>query len=233
MYTIRPRSNSISGMIDVMKLAHVHSHKSQEPVWHVQLAVVAAIALQLVVPLKLSLGPKFVIALFELLLLLALALIRRGESRAAHHLRHTMAITLIALISFANIVSLILVIHSLFGGSLATGLDLITAGVAIYLTNIIMFGMWYWELDSSGISESQVVDAKADFLFPQFSVNRETPWQPTFFDYLYVSVTNAAAFSPTDTLPLTHRAKFLMTLQSLVSLLTVALVTARAVNILT
>jgi len=95
--------------------------------------------------------------------------------------------------------------------------------MAIYLTNIIVFGLWYWELDNTRVEV-------ADFLFPQMAT--KPSWRPTFFDYVYVSITNATAFSPTDTLPLTHRAKFLMTLQSVTSLAIVVLVTARAVNIL-
>jgi len=147
-----------------------------------------------------------------------------------------MAVILIAIISLANIASLILVISDLFGRHAVSGKDLILSGLEIFLTNIIIFGLWYWELDSGGhIGQGSDVPP-VDFLFPQMSErtgNEHKKWSPTFLDYLYVSVTNATAFSPTDTMPLTHRAKSLMSLQSLVSLITVALVAARAVNILT
>ena len=138
------------------------------------------------------------------------------------------AIYLIGLLILANLVSLGLVIRALLDGNhSASGHPLLVSAVAIYLTNIIVFGILYWELDNTRTA----VD---DFQFPQASSAKpaDKNWRPSFFDYLYVSLTNATAFSPTDTLPLTHRAKLLMSLQSLVALVTVALVAARAVKIL-
>lgn len=213
-----------------MKLAHLH-HKSpiHEPIWHVQLAVIAAILLQMSINHHLAVGPKYAVAGFEALLLIALAVVRPGVHSARLRLRRLLAVLLIALVSIANLGSLILVLHALLYGGQVSGRDLLTSGVAIYLTNIIIFGLWYWELDN-------VDDSERDFLFPQMTVaesaTRQPNWQPAFFDYLYVSITNGSAFSPTDTMPLTHRIKFLMTAQSLISLATVVLVTARAVNIL-
>jgi hypothetical protein len=220
-----------------MKLARLHSLAQTEPYWHVQLAVMFAISLQLVLNNKLTVGPKYVTAGFEILLVLALAVSVNRSHKLVIHLRRIMAIILIALISIANIASLVLVIENLFSTTKqVTGNELILSAIAIYLTNIIVFGLWYWELDSGG-SQAQSVDvAPIDFLFPQITVKEEVPalknWNPTFFDYLYTSTTNASAFSPTDTMPLTHRAKALMGLQSTVSLITIALVAARAVNIL-
>jgi hypothetical protein len=219
-----------------MKLARLHKHANLEPYWHVQLAVVVAVVLQLVLNNKLTVGPKYVIAGFEILLLVSLAVVTPKSNKALTHLRHSMAILLIAFISFANVTSLILVVDSLLGTKLITGKELILSAIAIYLTNIIIFGLWYWELDSNGNpAQSQSVEP-VDFLFPQMNTGIKVEgidsWAPTFFDYLYVSITNASAFSPTDTLPLTHRAKLLMSSQSTVSLITIALVAARAVNIL-
>lgn len=216
-----------------MKLAHVHfKNRHLEPVWHVQLALVIAIVLQLSLNTELTLGPKYVMAGLEVALLVLLAIIKPKEKPNAMHLRHTLAILLIALISAANISSLILVVHSLFGSNLVSGKELIISGLTIFLTNIIIFGLWYWELDSNGVQGQDTNVEPVDFLFPQMSMGSVRSWRPTFFDYLYVSVTNASAFSPTDTLPLTHRAKLLMSTQSIASLMTVILVTARAVNIL-
>jgi hypothetical protein len=215
-----------------MKLAHLHRKGVlREPVWHVQLAVLAAIVLQLSLNSSLILGPKYLTAGIEVILLLALAVVKPGEKGARFHTRRLLAVLLIALISVANIISLVAVIDALFYGGVAiNGHDLLISGVAIYLTNVIIFGLWYWELDN--------VDQSArDFLFPQMTtssdITKQPDWSPTFLDYLYVSVTNATAFSPTDAMPLTKRAKLLMTLQATTSLITVALVAARAVNILT
>ena len=121
----------------------------------------------------------------------------------------------------------------LINGTTLAGKTLIFTALAIFLTNIIMFGLWYWEIDSPGLTGHHQSDSEQHFLFPQMDRKQTAhSWQPTFFDYLYVSVTNATAFSPTDTMPLTHTIKALMSLQAIVSLLTVALVAARAVNIL-
>jgi hypothetical protein len=106
--------------------------------------------------------------------------------------------------------------------------------VPIWLTNVIVFGLWYWELDRGGVAARlRQNHRRPDFLFPQMSTPGSAPgWTPDFMDYLYTSFTNATAFSPTDTMPLTAWAKLLMMVQSLASLRTVALVISRAVNIL-
>jgi hypothetical protein len=219
-----------------MKLARLHNQAITEPYWHVQVAVMLAIILQLGLNDKLTVGPKYIIASLELILLFALALTVRRGHKAILRLRRGMAISLIAVISATNIASLVLVINELFSSKQISGRELIVSGLAIYLTNIIIFGLWYWELDSGGSQGESAEVAPIDFLFPQMTAKDSLPllnnWNPTFLDYLYVSVTNASAFSPTDTMPLTHRAKALMGLQSTVSLITIALVAARAVNIL-
>jgi hypothetical protein len=120
----------------------------------------------------------------------------------------------------------------------STGLDaigLLATGAAIYATNVIAFGVWYWELDRGGpFDRAQGMDPHPDFLFPQMTAPHLAPpdWEPLFVDYLYLSLTNVLAFSPTDTLPLSRWAKSLMAFQSVVALSTTALVIARAVNIL-
>jgi uncharacterized membrane protein len=143
-------------------------------------------------------------------------------------------LALIALTTVANVVSLAELIHALLYGTKAGGRSLVYASVPIWLTNVIVFGLWYWELDRGGPSARQrTKHRRPDFLFPQMSTPGSAPgWTPNFLDYLYTSFTNATAFSPTDTMPLTAWAKLLMMLQSLASLVTVAVVVSRAVNIL-
>jgi len=112
---------------------------------------------------------------------------------------------------------------------------LLLTGGAIWLTNVIAFGVWYWELDRGGpAARAHATRQHPDFLFAQMQTPELAPddWEPAFVDYLYVSFTNAAAFSPTDVLPLSRWAKLTMLVQSAVSLSTVALVVARAVNTL-
>ena len=218
-----------------MKLSRLHRRTSLEPFWHVYLAVVAAIILQLGLSSKLTVGPKYVVAGLELILLCVLMLFTPHSKYIARQFQRYTATIFIAIISIANISSLALIIRDLFTTPGVSGRELLLSSLAVYLTNIIIFGLWYWELDDDGGLGQSADIGKADFLFPQMNLSAEQGkkmWMPTFLDYLYMSVTNASAFSPTDTLPLTHRAKMLMTLQSITSLITIVLVTARAVNIL-
>jgi hypothetical protein len=112
---------------------------------------------------------------------------------------------------------------------------LLTAGGGVWLTNIIAFSLWYWEMDRGGpVARAQGTHDYPDLLFPQMQQQGIAPpdWEPFYPDYLFVAFTNATAFSPTDTMPLSRWAKLLMTMQSVVSLATLALVVARAVNVL-
>ncbi|MGB7050252.1 MAG: hypothetical protein WBG41_01645 [Acidimicrobiales bacterium] len=205
--------------------------------WPALLAVLAAIALQLILPDKLieGLGNRALIPALEgaLIVVLLVANPTGHISKEQTRLR-VVSVALIALITVANVVSLIELIHALLYGSKAGGRPLVYASVPIWLTNVIVFGLWYWELDRGGPAARQLPKhRRPDFLFPQMSTPGSAPgWTPDFLDYLYTSFTNATAFSPTDTMPLTTWAKLLMMLQSLASLVTVAVVISRAVNIL-
>jgi hypothetical protein len=144
------------------------------------------------------------------------------------------SIGIIILINGANLVTLGELVSELLSGAVTDGRSLVYASVPIWLTNIVVFGLWYWELDRGGpAARLKATHPPPDFLFPQQTAPGAAPgWTPTFLDYLYTSFTNATAFSPTDTMPLSPWAKLLMMIQSLASLLTVALVVSRAVNIL-
>ena len=207
-----------------------------EPRWPVLLAVVAAIALQLVLPEKVvrGLGGRWLIPALEAVLLLVLLVANPGRISKEESRLRIVGVAMIALISIANLVSLLELINALLYGTKATGRPLIYASLPIWLTNVIVFGLWYWELDRGGPAERQLAEhSRPDFLFPQMSTPGSSPgWMPRFLDYLYTSFTNATAFSPTDTMPLTAWAKALMALQSLASLVTVAVVVSRAVNVL-
>jgi len=116
------------------------------------------------------------------------------------------------------------------------GVRLLLTGGEIWLTNVIVFGLWYWEFDRGGSVERAAGSRQyPDLLFPQMTSPELAPpdWEPGFVDYLYVSFTNAMAFSPTDVMPMTRWAKLTMLTQSVISVVTLVLVVARAVNILT
>ncbi len=211
-----------------------------EPRWPASLAVLAILVLYWLLPERLTVGPTWIVPALALALLpLSLAAPRRRPDEPPW--QRLAAVALIALVNLANLGSLILLVDALLQGRTLVGhthLDgrtLLLSSVAIWLTNVLVFALWYWELDRGGPDDrARPLHRQPDFIFPQMT----TPgcaaprWSPSFIDYTYVSFTNATAFSPTDTMPLTPWAKALMTLQSLASLLTVALVAARAVNIL-
>jgi uncharacterized membrane protein len=158
--------------------------------------------------------------------------VRHARETTAHRVA---SIALIAVVNVANVASLVLLVKSLLDGGGTAGGPLIFAAMQIWITNVIVFGLWYWELDRGGPSARCREDHREpDFLFPQMMTPAAAPryWTPHFVDYLYVAFTNATAFSPTDTMPMTRWAKILMTVQSITSLLTVVLVAARAVNVL-
>ena len=211
-----------------------------EPRWPASLAVAGSIALYVVLPKRLiaGLGPRWLVPTLEGVLGVALLVASpRRMPRESIRLR-SFAIVLIAFVNLANVVSLGQLVHELLAvhqHGAPGGRALIYASAPVWLTNVLVFGLWYWELDRGGpAARLRVSRRQPDFLFPQMTAPSATvpDWGPTFLDYLYVSFTNATAFSPTDTMPLTSWAKILMMVQSLASLLTVALVISRAVNIL-
>lgn len=211
-------------------------NRQYEPVWHVQLSVLVAIGLQLALPSHYVFGSRWVLIGAEILLLLALSFTTPKEPIFRSISRRINAFLLIAVIGLTNLYALTQVADKLLGsGQVVNGRDLILSAINIFLTNIIIFGLLYWEMDGGG--PGQRLNAKGheqDFLFPQEQNQdyKHPHWRPTFIDYLYVSSTNSMAFSPTDTMPLSRRAKLLMLAQATVSLVTIALVAARAVNIL-
>ncbi|HLW37581.1 MAG TPA: hypothetical protein VKR99_04075 [Candidatus Eremiobacteraceae bacterium] len=207
-----------------------------EPRWPATIAVVIALLLYMTLPERLTLGPLWLIPGLELALIIPLMIVAPRRYAGEPNWERLAAIAIIAIINAANFLSLVLLLKFLvMRGSRATGEQLLLGAVQIWVTNVIVFALWYWELDRGGPDErSSDVHRQPDFLFPQMVTPGCTvpAWSPSFFDYVYVSFTNATAFSPTDTMPLTPWAKALMAVQAFASLVTVALVAARAVNIL-
>jgi uncharacterized membrane protein len=207
-----------------------------EPRWQSAAALLAAIGMYWVLPARFTVGPAIVVVGLEGLLLGLLMVVAPHRHEAEPPWQRVAAIATIVLINAANFVSLGLLVRTILLGNHITGRELFLSAVSIWLTGVIVFALWFWELDRGGPHRRTRAGPGRlpDFLFPQMTNHDFAPdgWRPLFVDYLYVSFTNASAFSPTDTMPLSRWAKLAMLAQSLASLLTVALVTARAVNIL-
>jgi uncharacterized membrane protein len=206
-----------------------------EPFWPAQLTVLAAIGVQLLLPESLTAGPAWLVPSLEGALLIGLVVVTPNVVEDDHPRRRRVALSLTALVSAANVFSLAALTHYLLHHHVSRGRELIVAGVLIWLTNLLIFALWYWEIDRGGPGRRAAgCDGPPDFLFPQMSDDRIEPrdWRPKYVDYLYVSLTNNTAFSPTDTMPLTPMTKLVMGVQSVVSLLTIGLIVSRAVNIL-
>jgi len=206
-----------------------------EAFWPVQVTVLVAIGLQVGLTKRLTVGPTWLLPALEGVLLIGLSMATPRQLEHEHRARRRTAIALTAFVSAANIVSLVQLTNLLLHHHVSKGTELVVSGMLIWLTNFLIFALWYWEIDRGGPGRRAAGhDGPPDFLFPQMSDDRIEPryWRPQFFDYLYVSLTNATAFSPTDTMPLTVTAKAIMGIQSIVSLVTIGLVVSRAVNIL-
>jgi hypothetical protein len=206
-----------------------------DPLWPGQLGILAVLVLYLLLPQKLTVGPNWILPAAELVLLAALVAAALRGPRTLKR-RRAFAISVLLVATVANLVAVGLLTHYLITGGRARGADLINGGTVIWCTNLVLFAVWYWELDRGGPAapRDEQRPVLPDFLFPQMSDERYAPddWKPQFRDYLYTSLTNQTAFSPTDAMPLTPRIKLLMSIQSVASLITVGIIVARAVNIL-
>ena len=225
----------------------------ESPLWPTA-AVLTAAGLYLTLPTKFVAGAtsagifgaaRWVVAALVFLLLVLLLLtaprLRLVEAAASEAAklrvsRRIAAIAVIAVISIANATSIILLVHLLVAGATTNARLLLKAGIHMWCMNVLVFALWFWQLDGGGPVERRIHPPKRarDFLFPQQTFEEDSygRWQPTFIDYLYLAFTNATAFSPTDAMPLSRWAKVLMMIESAASLLLAITVVARAVNIL-
>jgi uncharacterized membrane protein len=202
-----------------------------------QIALFVAIALQVVVwkiNHELLVGPQYIIIPIEIFMVVLLSLLASVSTTRRMRIHHSLALLFVALLSVANLSSLVLVLQGLVVSHAAvSGPELLSAALAIFVTNVIVYAVWYWEIDSPGLTRKRWSKSDQDFQFTQQDMVEKYPrWQPEFIDYLYLSVTNAVNFAPADARPITHTSKLLMGSQALISVFTLALVIARSVSIL-
>ena len=219
-----------------------------EPRWPAILALFAVGALELALPEQLSFGPGWFLLLLVALFTVPAVLARR---RGHHRLNQVLAYVSNSLVTCALAWSLIVLVRSLPSHTL-TPKQLLSVAAVLWASNVLVFASWYWRLDAGGPHARDLRDAHTDgaFLFPQMTMNQpllqnssQTPhasqeaqnlrnWSPGFVDYLFLAFNTSTAFSPTDVPVLSRWAKLLMMVQSSISLITIALLAARAVNIL-
>jgi uncharacterized membrane protein len=213
--------------------------KAHERRWPASLAVVVIIGLQFAAPDQIRPGWWPVLVTVEVLLLVPLVITNPLSLNRDHPLLRAFAVGLSGLLLVVNATRLVQLFVAMVNKQELSAAALIGSGALIWSTNVVATAVVFWELDRGGPfardPRHHRREQKADLLYPQMTgIPGVEPksWRPSFVDYLFVAFTTATAFSPTDTMPLTGRLKILMMVASSVSLLTIAIVAARAVNIL-
>jgi hypothetical protein len=209
-----------------------------EPRWHALIATLAIAGLYLALPPYLTVGPRMAFPAVVAALLVPLVMTHRP---GWHRANHVLGLVTVGVLTLAMCASLGLLVSGL-AAERESGARLIESAAALWLTNVLVFALWYWRLDAGG---PQARDLRQEhttgaFLFPQMTIRRdddneyqdEERWAPQFVDYLFLAFNTSTAFSPTDTPVLTRWGKVLMMLQSIISLTVIALLAGRAVNIL-
>ena len=208
-----------------------------EPRWQVILALLAVAAIYMALPKALIVGPSWLLPVLVVVLLVPTVFAHRT---GRHSLNHVLGIVIGAIITFGLIVSVVLLVTTLTGGK-EPPLALLLSGGALWLTNVLVFALWYWRLDGGGPRkrETEHEFGSRSFVFPQMQIEkieRKTfgadRWRPGFVDYLFVAFTTSSTFGPTDSPVLTPWAKLFTMAQSLISLTIMVLLISRAVGVL-
>lgn len=188
--------------------------------------------LYLELPGKLTVGPNWlVLAASAVLLAPALYLVFTSQHGAAHHRIRLFTMALLLLLTAALIGSLVLLIQNL--PTFDRGLPLLKPAVLLWGSNVLIFGIWYWEIDGGGpVHRRRNHHIAVDLQFPQQVGNNQKGWFPGFVDYLFLAFCTATALSPADTMPLTRRAKLLMMAEAIISMLILVLLVSRSINII-
>ncbi len=208
-----------------------------EPRWPAGIAVIAVGGLYLALPPFLIVGPRWLFPAIVVILLIPTVITHRAGK---HHLNKILGFAVTGLVTLAMVASVVLLIAALPAHK-ETPTQLLVSAASLWATNILVFALWYWRLDAGGPHgrDLRVGHPDGAFLFPQMTMPadvkvkaRHHTWSPNFLDYLFLAFNTSTAFSPTDAPVLARWAKVLMMLQSIISLTVLALLAARAVNIL-
>lgn len=204
----------------------------RESRWPPLIALAVGAALYATLPGSLILGGGWLRWIIPALLVV-LMVVSAVQPVAETDRRRHVGIALVVLITIANASAIALLLHGIVTESGFEGKYLILSSVQVWFTNVIVFSLWFWEIDGGGPRHRALDRARPhDFLFAQYQVPEPWTWRPKYLDYLYVSTTNSTSFAPADALPMRHRMKVLMAVQSLLSVVVIIVVISRAVSIL-
>lgn len=201
------------------------------PRWAAIIGILAIGVLYAFLPQRLRIGPNWLLLVIEIVALLPLVFILLTQRQFSHNVIRIYIMILLGIVTLALAISILLLIISLPSNRHAT--DLLGSAAVIWSVNILVFALWYWEIDGGGPAKRhQTGHQAADFMFPQQANGNDGSWAPHFLDYLFLAFTGSTALSPTDTFPLTRPAKALMMIEAMLSLTIIVLLAARAINIL-
>lgn len=201
------------------------------PRWAAIIGTLTLGIIYIFLPDKLTFGPKSLLLILEIVLLLPLVVSRATRRTLSHRTIRIFSLAILGIVTAALASSVFRLIYTLPENKDPQQL-LISAGL-LWCFNILVFALWYWEIDGGGpIKRQQTGHQAADFMFPQQVNGNDGNWAPNFADYLFLAFTGATALSPADTFPLTRVAKGLMMIEAVLAMVIVILLAARAINVL-
>lgn len=212
----------------------LNAHHQMAPYWAALVGMAVVGVLYLFLPSRLIIGPNWLLLALEAVFIIPLALYLRSGREISHAATRTVAIVLLSILTLVLAIGVLLLIVIMATTPRdISALTLLRSAALLWGVNVLVFGLWYWEVDGGGAYKRHLAKHQAaDFMFPQQADGNKSGWVPHFFDYLFLAFTGATALSPADTYPLSRPAKALMMIEALLSMTIVILLAARAVNIL-
>ena len=200
------------------------------PRWTVSIGILLTGVIYLFLPSELTLGPDWALLAIELVLISPLWIFWATGHTLPYRMTRINSFVLLGFVTGGLVIAVIFLIIDL--AHFKSGFTLLRTAGLLWVFNVLVFALWYWDTDGGGPRKRHESNHKAvDLMFPQQVDGNSRQWAPDFIDYLFVAFTGATAFSPTDTYPLTHRAKLLMMIEASISLIIVAVLISRVANI--
>jgi uncharacterized membrane protein len=207
-----------------------HHRHAFAPKWPAVAGTLAIGLLYLLLPQRLRIGPSWLLLLLEVLLLIPLLFSWATGHPLTQGTIRLLSMLLLGFVTLGLAISIAYFVFTL--PEKKAGTTLLGEGALLWFSNVLVFALWYFEIDGGGPHKRFHSKKAADLLFPQQVDGNKAGWVPDFIDYLFVAFTGSTALSPADTFPLTHRAKLLMMVQALLSIVITIILVGRAVNIL-